>query len=352
MHFKKQGPNTHFENQNISGVESSSRIQISMEDQDAFSRAMEVNDIHQKSLKKNGSNYNQVQPIALGRKKKSSSGQSRKPMSEKEKAALLQRIIEDKDQRYPSGMREFILGCFQLAEQNKFNQTSNMTLVQQLKDLVGKAYAEKKEYVNDWWSQTIPCLTKSRTELALVCDKDGQKLKEASSSVYQTPLPPPPPPPRLSSGNKKIPPPPAVGGSSLYKEPTKSAMSKATPTSRSSRDSAEVERRKKRMERFSDEKVVSKKARNSSDENFANLNAISTKFYKFDKNKPVVGRCQTLEKKYLRLTSEPNPDLVRPLNILKKAYELILRKHSTGEASYPYLCDQFKSCLLYTSRCV
>nr|7EWM_A Chain A, Protein THP3 [Saccharomyces cerevisiae S288C] len=57
----------------------------------------------------------------------------------------------------------------------------------------------------------------------------------------------------------------------------------------------------------------------------------------------VVGRCQTLEKSYLRLTSEPNPDLIRPPNILQKMYCLLMDKYQSKTATYTYLCDQFKS---------
>lgn len=57
---------------------------------------------------------------------------------------------------------------------------------------------------------------------------------------------------------------------------------------------------------------------------------------------PVVGRCQTLEKNYFRLTSAPNPDSVRPLPILRKALDL-LKKMWRKESNYTYICDQFKS---------
>jgi len=57
---------------------------------------------------------------------------------------------------------------------------------------------------------------------------------------------------------------------------------------------------------------------------------------------PVVGRCQDLEKRYFRLTSAPNPDIVRPLPVLERTLEL-LKKKWKKEASYSYICDQFKS---------
>ncbi|SCU93050.1 LADA_0G01068g1_1 [Lachancea dasiensis] len=286
--------------------------------------------------------YNQVQPISLGQRRGNVSGsqrslsEKRKTMSDKERTELLQKIIEDKDQKFPSGMREFLLGCFQLAELNKFDQNSSVILVQQLKDLIGKAYEEKKEYRNDWWSQTLPCLTKANSELQLVCDKKGHMQNTPSDAIPKVLRPPPPPPPPSDMLPKRPLPP---KNKDKVSKPVSSKNSRLSAT----KGPSEAERRKLRMERFSSDAVLGRSSKVQSDENFANLNAISTNFYKFDKNKPVVGRCQTLEKKYLRLTSEPNPDLVRPLSVLKRAYELVLQKFKHDGASYSYLCDQFKS---------
>ena len=57
---------------------------------------------------------------------------------------------------------------------------------------------------------------------------------------------------------------------------------------------------------------------------------------------PVIGRCQTLEKKYFRLTSAPNPDTVRPLSVLEKTMDF-LKKKWKQENNYSYICDQLKS---------
>ena len=56
----------------------------------------------------------------------------------------------------------------------------------------------------------------------------------------------------------------------------------------------------------------------------------------------IVGTCETLEKKYFRLTSAPNPCTVRPLPILKKTLALLKQKWR-NEGDYNYICDQFKS---------
>lgn len=57
---------------------------------------------------------------------------------------------------------------------------------------------------------------------------------------------------------------------------------------------------------------------------------------------PIVGRSEKLEKNYFRLTSAPNPDTVRPLEVLKKTLEH-LKKKWRDESNYEYICDQFKS---------
>lgn len=57
---------------------------------------------------------------------------------------------------------------------------------------------------------------------------------------------------------------------------------------------------------------------------------------------PVVGRCQDLEKKYFRLTAPPNPDTVRPLQVLEQTLDH-LKKKWKAEKNYGYMCDQLKS---------
>lgn len=107
--------------------------------------------------------------------------------------------------------------------------------------------------------------------------------------------------------------------------------------------SDELERRKRRAERFSQGPSATTNSNDNLNEDFANLNAISSKSHQYDKKIHVVGHCQTLEKSYLRLTSEPNPDLIRPPNILQKMYCLLMDKYQSKTATYTYLCDQFKS---------
>jgi hypothetical protein len=56
----------------------------------------------------------------------------------------------------------------------------------------------------------------------------------------------------------------------------------------------------------------------------------------------VVGTCQVLEKKYLRLTAAPDPSLVRPLTVLRKTLVMLKQKWA-AKPDYKYTSDQFKS---------
>lgn len=57
---------------------------------------------------------------------------------------------------------------------------------------------------------------------------------------------------------------------------------------------------------------------------------------------PVVGRSQQLERRYLRLTAAPDPEMVRPLPILKETLQLLKGKWMQDN-DYSYICEQFKS---------
>ncbi|KZT55809.1 hypothetical protein CALCODRAFT_484455 [Calocera cornea HHB12733] len=57
----------------------------------------------------------------------------------------------------------------------------------------------------------------------------------------------------------------------------------------------------------------------------------------------IVGRSKDLEKPYLRLTSEADPDNVRPLPVLQQALDLLLNKYKNKGVKYDYVCDQLKS---------
>jgi len=56
----------------------------------------------------------------------------------------------------------------------------------------------------------------------------------------------------------------------------------------------------------------------------------------------IVGTSQEIFKDYLRLTSEPKPEQIRPYHILQKTLEE-LKKRWREKANYSWICSQFKS---------
>ena len=97
-------------------------------------------------------------------------------------------------------------------------------------------------------------------------------------------------------------------------------------------DASEKEKRKKRFELESNGYTSPKAAPYHNDDLSQNRESTG----------PIVGRSQELEKRYLRLTSAPNPDNVRPLPVLRKTLDLLKSKWRK-EGNYAYICDQFKS---------
>lgn len=104
------------------------------------------------------------------------------------------------------------------------------------------------------------------------------------------------------------------------------------PVSSSEVDNEELTKKKARLSRFKSE----------SDEHFSrpssNISEDSSEFI----GAPIVGTSQKLEKQYLRLTAPPDPSTVRPLNILEKSLNEVLKKYEAGKDCH-YICDQLKS---------
>lgn len=56
----------------------------------------------------------------------------------------------------------------------------------------------------------------------------------------------------------------------------------------------------------------------------------------------IVGKNQSIEKPYLRITGRPNPDTVRPEPVLHKALQFFLEKYSK-DRNYEYFISELRS---------
>ncbi len=60
-------------------------------------------------------------------------------------------------------------------------------------------------------------------------------------------------------------------------------------------------------------------------------------------SKPLVGTSKALEKNFLRLTTEPRAEDVRPQAILKNALKMVKRRWRKGDVDYKWACEQLKA---------
>lgn len=184
---------------------------------------------------------------------------------------------------WPPSLQRFVDNCFELAESLLPQQKTIFN--NQMQTLMALALAQNAIWTNAWDQQTLPVFGGPR-EVALV-------LQQPVQPVVTRPVEPVP------------------------------SVAKRAPDLAASYDSKE--RKRQRMARFGDTtraKLLSPAPGST---------------------KEILGTLQALEKRYLRLTSEPDPANVRPAAVLKKALEHVVQKFRDQKLPYLYINDQLKA---------
>ncbi|QPG74824.1 hypothetical protein FOA43_002160 [Brettanomyces nanus] len=255
-------------------------------------------------------------------------------------------LKENKEQKnmrdpsnWPKPLHEFISNCFSKASEMKLPPTEKTKFQGELKNLINLAITKGKIEENDWTQQVLPSLERRPLKLDLYCNSIRHKTVRSFTPPNQNFIRIAIPKKRnmfdqdsdgdTNSGDDSYE--PTINSTKIH--PIKKLKKKTNNTSsmvntgNGDRMTSE-ERKKLRGKRFQRE-----------------LNYTPTyepDIPNYDTNKQFVGKSTTLEKRYLRLTSQPNPSLVRPVHVLRKTFQLLMDKYLEG-TKYNYLCDQLKS---------
>ncbi|KAK9470313.1 SAC3/GANP/Nin1/mts3/eIF-3 p25 family-domain-containing protein [Dipodascopsis tothii] len=205
---------------------------------------------------------------------------------------------------WPDSLKQFVGRCFTLT-----TPSQKETLEKKLKAIVTEAVQNNSLWTIDWDSYPIP-------EVDDGAGEDRLELLRKDKPAPPKPAPAAKPAKRSAKWDQGA---PAAEAAPKSKK-TRAAMAA---------DGADSEaKRQMRLRRFEAQTPSRSVTPDYSHET--------------NPNEPVVGRCTRLEKKYLRLTSAPDPETVRPLPVLRQTLEL-LRSKWKAEQNYAYICDQFKS---------
>ncbi|KND01324.1 uncharacterized protein SPPG_09089 [Spizellomyces punctatus DAOM BR117] len=242
--------------------------------------------------------------------------------------------------KWPPSLKEYVTKVFDTCPADKRDIAEK-----QIKDLIVQTMQNNVIWTTDWTNMALPSY----------CQQPEPKAKQRINIVS---TPSPPASPSISKKRKEIPQSPAES-----RQSTKMATVTVSTSSNVSSDDedvmlarlppslrkAELERRQQRKERF---KAREEEERRKNLEKQREIQRAKEAFLRAGaEGNPdvidwdeytIVGTCTDLEKRYLRLTSAPDPASVRPLHILRQTLDLLISKWKK-EQNYTFICDQFKS---------
>lgn len=203
---------------------------------------------------------------------------------------------------WPESLHKFINSSFQKSNALGLSDEQKKVFQNQLKRLINLAVTKNELLNNDWSKQIVPVLQGWDTDfIELNCDL----IKRKKLGPY---------------AEKSV--------------PKKSGPSAGPPAKK-------IKVNSPKSILASDDKLAKRSQRFQKELNFNPI--AEPPSTPSDVNQPLIGTCTKLEKNYFRLTSEPRPEQVRPLPVLKKTLQFLLDKQLSQGVDYNYMCDQLKS---------
>ncbi|KAF8972646.1 SAC3/GANP/Nin1/mts3/eIF-3 p25 family-domain-containing protein [Flammula alnicola] len=201
---------------------------------------------------------------------------------------------------WPPPLKEWVAKCL-----GQITDTNRSEVQAELKQVISEAFAAHTLWTTDW---------------------AGVQLKRCHFLL-------PKPPPVFNTMKRKGFETPVVN----TKKAKKAALKNATATyAMDYNDQAALNRRAERFQREHELERTKRSPYPATDEPEGDPNVIDWDRY------TIVGTSQEIFKDYLRLTSEPKPETIRPYAVLQKTL-VELKERWRGKTAYNWICNQFKS---------
>ncbi|WFD43488.1 hypothetical protein MPSI1_002150 [Malassezia psittaci] len=269
---------------------------------------------------------------------------------------------------WPASLREFANHAFAACTDANRKQVSD-----ELKALIFAAFQDGSLHTKDWSRVQLTSLALKSNDKKRRMDVGGggtisyaEKARPVShaSTSGGTRVPPGPPPPPIHSirtqASQTRAPVPTMPHTDTTTEPGPRSKKKARKSPSKPMLMEDPSRKAMRLRRFEEEQLAFEREQEQDMQAALATTSLAGRLGSTSQagshpfavaNDPnvidwdeftVVGTSAKLEKPYLRLTSAPDPKMVRPLSTLQKTLSFLLEKWHT-EHNYAYICDQFKS---------
>ncbi|KAK9458386.1 SAC3/GANP/Nin1/mts3/eIF-3 p25 family-domain-containing protein [Dipodascopsis uninucleata] len=225
---------------------------------------------------------------------------------------------------WPDSLKTYVNKCFAVA-----TPSQRPAMEKNLKNMISKSMHEQTLWSTDWSSLPLPTeIADDDTDVLEALRKDKGLQQERMNSTKSK---------RSDKWDQR-----STSSDSKNSKSTENAKSASKRKDNSAESLEELERKEKRLRRFENHTQSHKSDSSRSLDEKYGLEYSPSPFTNNSESEQFVGRCTKLEKNYLRLTSAPDPETVRPLHILRKTLDLLKEKWKK-EQNYAYICDQFKS---------